>query len=81
MTVETTTEPKVRMVCKYCGSTDVARDAWAEWDEDAQEWVLGPVYDYSKCLSCEEEKCIIEVPIGEEVEDNGDESDAAEADR
>lgn len=49
---------KVRKVCKYCGSTDVLKDAWAEWDEEKQEWVLSDVYDDDFCVVCDDETTI-----------------------
>ena len=51
------------MVCGTCGSKLVTRDAWAEWDEDGQEWVLGAAYDYSYCHFCEGETRIQELPL------------------
>lgn len=55
-------ESPVRMVCEECSSEHVTRDAWAEWDADQQEWVLGAVYDYAFCHDCEAETHILEVP-------------------
>lgn len=49
---------KVRKVCKHCGSSDVRKDAWAEWDEDKQEWVLSDVYDNEFCVVCDGETTI-----------------------
>src|SRR5690348_14999349 len=37
------------MVCSHCGSDEVSRDAWADWDTGKQEWVLGAVFDYAHC--------------------------------
>lgn len=57
---------KVKMVCERCGSEEVLRDAWAEWDVDEQEWVLQNVFDHAVCESEEcngTETCIEEVPI------------------
>jgi len=42
-------------VCTACGSERVVRDAWASWDAESQDWQLDAVFDYSFCLSCEEE--------------------------
>lgn len=53
----------IRIVCGSCGSTNVARDAWAEWDEERQEWVLQAVFDAGFCHRCEEEAKLIEVPL------------------
>ena len=38
-------------------------DAWAVWDVDAQEWVLGPTFDHSHCDNCEGETHIEERPL------------------
>jgi hypothetical protein len=57
-------EPKVRMVCEDCGSTDVMRDAWAHWDVESQDWVLGAVFDYAHCDACGGETNIEERPPG-----------------
>ena len=43
----------MRIVCSWCGSADVSRDAWASWDIDRQEWVLGAVFDDGFCHACE----------------------------
>ena len=56
-------EPKLRMVCEECGSPEVTRDAWAEWDEDTQDWVLGAVFDYAYSHKCQGDAHIEEVPI------------------
>lgn len=51
------------MVCKSCGSDDVSRDAWANWDRRNQQWVLGAVFDYAHCERCECETSLIEVGL------------------
>ena len=56
-------EPKVRMVCGTCGSTDVSRDAWGDWDVSTQEWVLRTVFDYAFCHACDAETRLEEVPV------------------
>lgn len=61
--------PRVKMVCSECGSQNALRDAWAEWDVDAQEWVLGTVFDFNLCGDCEAEKCIEEMPLDAEEAD------------
>jgi hypothetical protein len=58
-------EPKLRMLCEKCGSPLVTRDAWAEWNEDEQDWVLGAVYDYAFCHTCQADAHIKEVPLEE----------------
>ena len=61
----TTTTPRLRMVCAHCGGTNVGRDAYAEWDEAAQRWTLGTVFDNADCQDCEGETSIIEQPTDE----------------
>jgi hypothetical protein len=46
-------EPNVRMVCERCGSPQVTREAWAEWDEEGQGWQLGAVFDFAYCHRCQ----------------------------
>ncbi len=46
------TRETVHMVCEHCGSQEVTRDAWAEWDVDSQRWILGTVFDYAFCHLC-----------------------------
>lgn len=60
---------KVRMVCRTCGSENVLRDAFAEWDVENQSWVLQNVFDDATCDDCGKETRIDEVPIDEESED------------
>ncbi|MGI4731469.1 MAG: hypothetical protein ACRYFW_06955 [Janthinobacterium lividum] len=55
----------IRIVCGWCGSTEVSRDAWASWDEDAQAWVLGTVLDDGFCHRCERERGLEERAIGD----------------
>ena len=44
---------KLRMICGTCGSEDVVKDAWAEWDEEAQQWVLRETFDAAYCHDCD----------------------------
>lgn len=46
-------ETPIEIACGWCGGTDVARDAWAEWDVERQDWVLGRVMDDGWCFACE----------------------------
>jgi hypothetical protein len=55
------TGKRVTFVCNMCGGDTVTRDAWAEWDVEAQEWVLGAAYDYAFCHDCEGETKLVEV--------------------
>lgn len=54
---------RMQMVCGTCGSKVVTRDAWAEWDAEAQDWTLGAVYDYAFCHACARDTHIEERPI------------------
>lgn len=45
----------INIICGTCGSDNVSRDAWANWDTRAQEWVLGAVFDYGHCHDCDNE--------------------------
>lgn len=54
-------EVAVAFACRSCGSTHVTRDAWAEWDTDLQEWVLGAVYDHAYCHDCDDDTRLIRI--------------------
>jgi hypothetical protein len=56
-------DKRVTFVCEICGGTTVTRDAWAEWDVEAQSWVLGAAFDDSFCHDCQEETGIEEVQL------------------
>ena len=63
--VEPKEEPKLQMVCEDCGSEEVTRDAWAQWNVETQDWELGAVFDYAYCHRCQREAHIEEVPLKE----------------
>lgn len=52
----------VRMVCETCRSEEVTRDAWAEWQAEAQQWVLGALFDYAYCHRCQGSTHLAAVP-------------------
>lgn len=52
---------KIRIECSTCGSTDVRRDAYAEWNVQTQEWELHSVYDNFVCEDCGGECSVDEV--------------------
>lgn len=59
---------KFKKSCPNCGSDDIVRDAWVEWDVDAQRWVLLDFFDNTFCSACEasfDSDHIIETPIEE----------------
>lgn len=58
------TKKKIAIVCGSCGSTNVRRDAWADWSEEQQTWVLGTVFDAGHCDDCGGESRLEEVPAG-----------------
>jgi hypothetical protein len=60
---------RVTYVCETCGGKTVTRDAWAEWDEEQQDWVLGAAFDYAFCHDCEEETNLEEVELADEPAD------------
>ena len=63
MVIEALEKPKVQILCGTCGSTDVSRDAWGDWDVAAQEWVLRTVFDYAHCHTCDGETRLVEVGL------------------
>lgn len=63
--------PKIRKVCSYCGSTEVLKDAFAEWSVEEQTWVLHACYDESYCNTCEG-SCSLEDEECEEPSGSGD---------
>ena len=60
---------RVLFICENCGSDLVTRDAWAEWDFDEQNWVLGAAFDYTFCHKCEAETHMVEVELKQEPQD------------
>lgn len=46
--------------CARCGSTEIAKDAFATWNVETQQWELYSTYDASKCLNedCEADDTI-----------------------
>lgn len=41
----------IEVRCTTCGSTNVSKDAAAEWDTEKQDWVLSSTYDHQWCNS------------------------------
>ena len=41
----------IELKCTFCGSTNVFKDAAAEWDTEKQDWVLSSTYDHAWCNS------------------------------
>lgn len=57
------TDKRIAFVCETCGSDEVSRDAWANWDTRSQQWVLGNVFDYAHCHGCDGETRLVEVEL------------------
>jgi len=53
----------IQFVCGWCGSTDVSRDAWADWNVEKQAWVLRQVFDDGFCQTCEWLRGLEEVDV------------------
>ena len=60
--------PRVAYTCERCGSASVTRDAWAEWDVDAQSWVPSAIFDFAFCHQCHREARLVESPLTGEPE-------------
>lgn len=48
-------DPKRIPYCASCGSSEVHKDASAQWDEVFQEWTLVTTFDCATCQDCGEE--------------------------
>lgn len=59
----TETDKPMAFVCRTCGSHDVSRDAWADWDTRDQQWVLRCAFDYAHCHRCDGETRLSEVEL------------------
>lgn len=49
-----------RKICNHCGSENVWVDANADWDTEAQEWVVCNIFDAEWCNDCDGETTIID---------------------
>lgn len=58
---------RLAFVCHTCGSDDVSRDAWADWDTREQQWVLRGAFDYAHCHKCDGETRLQEVELKQAV--------------
>jgi hypothetical protein len=52
MSTNATSKAAVVPICRYCGSTEIVRDASARWDVAAQDWRLSGVFDCTFCDEC-----------------------------
>ena len=56
-------ESRIRLTCSKCGSTNVARDAWAVWDESTQCFYADHIFDVAHCFECDGETSLNEENI------------------
>jgi hypothetical protein len=56
-------DKRFNIICGTCGSANVSRDAWGDWDTGQQQWVLRTVFDYAYCHDCDGETRLEEVPL------------------
>ncbi len=61
--------------CGQCGGPNIVKDAYAEWDKDAQEWVLKSVYDYTYCENCDVRTVTVDLLINTEGVINNEHTD------
>jgi hypothetical protein len=52
--------PRVEYACERCGGAAVTRDAWAEWDIEAQAWVPSAIFEFAFCHQCHRETRLVE---------------------
>lgn len=51
---------KKKIVCTRCGSDEVVKDAYAQWNVDKQNWEIQNLFDMCFCEVCERECSIKE---------------------
>lgn len=44
----------MRLICPYCHSDNIARDAAARWNPETKDWELSCVHDDITCDDCGE---------------------------
>lgn len=69
-----TDNPKIKIVCGNCGSTDVTADGPLHWSIEKQEWVSnGDTYDDLTCQTCGYDgRHFDDVPVDDESDENND---------
>ena len=55
----------IKILCGTCGGDNVMRDAYAEWDVGAQDWILKNVFDQGYCDDCGGEASLTEEEIAD----------------
>jgi predicted RNA-binding Zn-ribbon protein involved in translation (DUF1610 family) len=43
---------RTQPLCRSCGSTEIVKDALAEWNFDDQKWTLLNVFEEVACTDC-----------------------------
>ena len=54
---------RVTKLCATCRQPAVVHDAWAEWCDETQQWVLQDHFDMAYCRNCEGETSVVEAPL------------------
>lgn len=56
--------PRVKMVCRACGSHDVNAEATTRWNIKTQQWEIGDILEHiTSCNRCGCDKQVVEVPL------------------
>lgn len=58
-------DARVTKLCRTCRQPGIVRDAWAQWDDETQQWVLQDCFDMAYCPRCETETGVEEVPLAD----------------
>lgn len=58
-------EPRIRIKCMECDSTDVANDGWISWNEELQMHEVHSIFDNAYCFNCQGEANLYEENIDE----------------
>ena len=61
---ESDSEPvgRVKMVCSNCGSDDVVKKAWVDWNPDTQGWEVEE-FGTGHCRNCDAVDSILSKPL------------------
>jgi len=65
MTADERKTSKIQVLCKHCGSTNISRDAWSNWNVDGQQWELRTVFDHAHCHECDGETTLVECELAD----------------
>jgi hypothetical protein len=56
-------DKKIAKVCKYCGSSNVVKNADTAWNVDNQEWEIVALFNNEDCNECEGETTIKDIEL------------------